>query len=125
LLYQPGYVASQAAYRKASSLYDDAQSLIAENDQWKKDAGELQKQLEGIVDGVKNDGPTNQLVESIQELGDSLATAGKIGLNSLKVDGQGLYRDLIDVVLPRVIGLVKEIPVPRIEFKSEGEPITT
>lgn len=102
-------------------MYDDAQSLIAENDQWKRDAGELQKQLEGLVNGVTNDGPTNKLVESIEELGDSLATAGKIGLSSLKVDGQGLYRDLLDVVLPRVIGLVKEIPVPRIEFKSEGE----
>jgi hypothetical protein len=28
---------------------------------------------------------------------------------------------LLDVVVPRVIGLVQEIPVPRLEFKSEGE----
>lgn len=120
LLYQPGYIASRAAYRKAESMYDDAQSLLKENEQWKQDAKELQSQLQGLVEGVKNDDTTNALVGAIEELGDSLATAGQIGLGSLKVDGQGLYRDFMDVIVPRLIGLVKEIPVPRIEFKSEG-----
>jgi len=41
------------------------------------------------------------------------------GLTSLRVDGTGLYRDIVDVIIPRVIGLIKEIPIPRIEFKSE------
>jgi len=119
LLYQPGYVASNAAYKKASSLYDDGQSLLAENEQWKKDAGELQKQLEEVVQGVQNDKPTLELVDALEDLANSLATAGQIGLGSLKVDGQGLYRDFVDVIVPRLIGLVKEIPVPRVEFKSE------
>lgn len=101
-------------------MYDDAQTLLKENEQWKADAKELQSQLQGLVEGVKNDKTTNQLVGAIQELGDSLATAGQIGLGSLKVDGKGLYRDFLDVIVPRLIGLVKEIPVPRIEFKSEG-----
>ncbi|KAK8858640.1 hypothetical protein IAR55_002869 [Kwoniella newhampshirensis] len=121
VLYQPGYVVSQRAYRKASSLYDDGQSLLAENPKWKEDAAELQKQLEAVVNGVANDKPTNRLVEAIEQLGESLTTAGKIGVSSLKFEGQGLYRDLLDVMVPRLIGLVKEIPVPRVEFKSEGE----
>lgn len=119
LLYQPGYVASQAAYRKANSLYDDGQSLIAGNPTWKKDAAELQTQLEGVVNGIINDKATNRLVDSIDSLGNTLLTAGQIGFNSLKVEGRGLYRDFADVILPRLIGLVKEIPVPRVEFKSE------
>lgn len=121
LLYQPGYVVSQRAYRKATSLYDDAQSLLRENDAWKRDAAELQKQLEAIGEGAKNDQSTNKLVKSFEELADTLGTAGKIGLKSLQVNGQGLYRDIADVMVPRVIALIKEIPVPRIEFKSEGE----
>ncbi|RSH91097.1 hypothetical protein EHS25_010273 [Saitozyma podzolica] len=119
LLYQPGYVVSQRAYRKATSLYDDAQSLLRENDAWKRDAAELQKQLEAIGEGAKNDQSTNKLVKSFEELADTLGTAGKIGLKSLQVNGQGLYRDIADVMVPRVIALIKEIPVPRIEFKSE------
>jgi hypothetical protein len=122
LLYQPGYVVSQRSYRKAMSLYDDAQSLLAENDQWKRDAAELQRQLEDIAEGIANDGSTNKLVHAIEELGNSLATAGQIGFKSLQVNGQGLYRDFADVIVPRVIGLIKEIPVPRIEYKSEGKP---
>lgn len=47
--------------------------------------------------------------------------AGQVGLGSLKAEGKGLYKDFVDVLLPRLVGLVKEIPVPRIEFKSEGE----
>jgi hypothetical protein len=121
LLYQPGYVASRSAVRKASSLFDDAQDLLKENADWKRDAQELQSQLQQLVEGVQNDETTNNLVEAIEELGDSLATAGQIGLGSLKADGQGLYRDFMDVIVPRIIGLIKEIPVPRIEFKSEGE----
>ncbi|EIW73522.1 hypothetical protein TREMEDRAFT_59695 [Tremella mesenterica DSM 1558] len=119
ILYQPGYVASRAAYRKAVALYDDGQSLIAENPTWKADAGELQKQLEELVNGVTNDQATNRLVQAIENLGDTLLTAGQIGLNSLKVEGKGLYRDFADVILPRLVGLVKELPVPRVEFKSE------
>ncbi|WVF68948.1 hypothetical protein IAT40_003722 [Kwoniella sp. CBS 6097] len=119
VLYQPGYVVSQRAYRKASSLYDDGQSLIAENPQWKADAAELQDQLEAVVKGVSNDGPTNKLVQAIESLGDSLAHAGKVGVGSLRAEGQGLYRDFMDVIVPRLIGLVKEIPVPRVEYKSE------
>ncbi|WVR06390.1 hypothetical protein IAU60_003421 [Kwoniella sp. DSM 27419] len=119
VMYQPGYVVSQRAYRKASTLYDDGQSLITENPQWKTDAAELQKQLEAVVNGITNDGPTNRLVQSIEKLGDSITTAGKVGVSSLKAEGQGLYRDFMDVVVPRLIGLVKEIPVPRVEFKSE------
>lgn len=120
LLYDPGYVISQRAYNKASSLIDDGQSLLAENQEWKQHAGELQKQLEELGHGVANDQATNSLVDSIEGLGNSVEHAGKVGLNALRAEGQGLYRDLLDVVVPRVIGLVKEIPVPRVEFKSEG-----
>jgi hypothetical protein len=102
-------------------LYDDGQSLLAENEQWKRDAGELQNQLEEVVNGVQNDKPTLELVDALEDLGNSLATAGQIGFGSLKVDGQGLYRDFVDVMVPRLISLIHEIPVPRVEFKSEGE----
>ncbi|WWC62487.1 uncharacterized protein I303_105083 [Kwoniella dejecticola CBS 10117] len=119
LLYQPGYVTSQRAYRKARSLYDDGQSLITENPKWKEDARALQDELEAVVNGITNDKPTNKLVESIENLGDSLSHAGKVGVGALRAEGQGLYRDFVDVIVPRLIGLVKEIPVPRVEYKSE------
>jgi hypothetical protein len=104
-------------------LYDDGQSLIAENDQWKQDAAELQKQLEEVLNGIANDKTTLRLVHALEDLGSSLASTGQVGLGALKVEGKGLYRDFVDVIVPRMISLVKEIPVPRVEYKSEGEPI--
>jgi len=123
LLYQPGYVTSSAASRKAGAMYDDAQSLIAENDQWKNDASRLQKELEALVNGIANDKATHRLVDSLENLGSSLASAGQVGLGSLRAEGQGLYRDFIDVIVPRLISLVKEIPIPRVEYKSEDVDI--
>ena len=101
-------------------MYDSGQSLLAENEQWKNDAAALQKELEAVVNGVANDKETTRLVDALEDLGSSLATAGQVGLGSLKVDGQGLYRDVMDVMVPRLIALIKEIPVPRVEYKSEG-----
>lgn len=123
LLYQPGYVTSQRAYKRASAFYDDGQSLLAENDQWKEDAGKLQKELEALVNGITNDKATLRLVNALENLGSSLASAGQVGFGSLKAEGQGLYRDFLDVIVPRLIALVKEIPVPRVEFKSEDVDI--
>lgn len=100
-------------------MYDDAQSLIAENDEWKADASRLQKELESLVNGISNDQTTNQLVHALEKLGESLASAGQIGLSSLKAESRGLYRDFVNIIVPRLVGLLQEIPVPRIEFKSE------
>lgn len=120
ILYDPGYVVSQKAYKKASSLIDDGKSIVQENQQWKKDINKLTGELQQLGDGIKNDEKTNELVNSLEKLGGSVEHIGKVGLNALRVEGQGLYRDLLDVMVPRLIGLIKEIPVPRVEYKSEG-----
>ena len=119
LLYQPGFVTSPRATRKASALYDDGQVLLSQNEKWKGNAAKLQKELEELVNGITNDKATSRLVDSVEQLGASLSRAGKIGFGALRVEGQGLFRDLTDVMVPRLLSLVKEIPVPRVEFKSE------
>ncbi|KAJ9113527.1 hypothetical protein QFC20_001878 [Naganishia adeliensis] len=119
ILHDEGYIVSQRAYRKASSLYDDGQSLLQDNPQWKSDASALQKELESFFNALTNDELTSNLVDAIENMGEDMADAGKVGFNSLKANGAGLYRDFVDVMVPRIIGLIKEIPVPRIEFKSE------
>ncbi len=112
-------VVSQRAYRKASSLFDDGQSLLTSNPTWKADASALQSEIETFLNALMDDKTTSDLVLSIEKLGDDIAVAGVAGLTSLRVDGTGLYRDIVDVIIPRAVGLIKEIPIPRIEFKSE------
>ncbi|KAG7570921.1 hypothetical protein FFLO_01119 [Filobasidium floriforme] len=114
----PKYVTSQRAYRKASSLYDDGQSLIKNNPTWKSDADKLRKEVESFFNALSHDKTSGELVDAIETFGEDSVEAGHVGWNSLKSEGRGLYRDAVDVILPRLVGLVKEIPVPRIEFKS-------
>jgi hypothetical protein len=102
-------------------LYDDGQSLIKENPTWKGDADKLRKELESFFNALTNDKTSGELVDAIENFGEDLGEAGHVGFNALKSEGRGLYRDLIDVVLPRLVSLIKEIPVPRIEFKSAGK----
>ncbi len=121
LLHDEGYVVSQRAYRKASSLYDDGQSLLTNNPTWKADANKLQQEIESFLKALTDDETTSELVLALERLGDDIAVAGVAGLTSLRVDGSGLYRDIVDVIIPRTISLIKQIPIPRVEFKSEGE----
>jgi hypothetical protein len=118
---RPADVTSQRAYRKASSLYDDGQSLIKNNPTWKSDADKLRKEVEAFFNALSHDKTSGELVDAIETFGEDSVEAGHVGWNSLKSEGRGLYRDAVDVILPRLVGLVKEIPVPRIEFKSAGK----
>lgn len=92
---------------------------MRDNPNWKADASALQKELESFFNALTHDELTANLVDAIETMGEDMADAGKVGFNSLKANGHGLYRDFVDVMVPRIIGLIKEIPIPRIEFKSE------
>ena len=117
----PVDVTSQRAYRKASSLYDDGQTLIKDNPTWKSDADKLRKEIESFFNALSHDKTSGELVDAIETFGEDSVEAGQVGWSSLKSEGRGLYRDAVNVILPRLVSLVKEIPVPRIEFKSAGE----
>lgn len=41
------------------------------------------------------------------------------GLNIFSAQAKGFYRDFWNVILPRMITSIKEIPLPRIEYISK------
>ncbi|CDZ97340.1 hypothetical protein [Phaffia rhodozyma] len=115
-----GYVTSQRAYRRSSDLWQRGQDLAQGNEQYKKDISEFLEHLENFFGAVADDDAMVDLAFKIENLITEVEHAGKTGANALRAESLGLWRDLVDVVLPRAIALVKEIPVPRTEFKSEA-----
>ncbi len=118
LLKDEGYVTSSKASRKIDQFYDRAQEIIENNPEWKKDANELNRQLREFGEALKTDEESRALVESLKTLSYDVQTLAEQTLALLRGEAKGLYRDMLDVWLPRIIGNIKQIPLPKIEFKS-------
>ncbi|KAL7416019.1 hypothetical protein BDY24DRAFT_359249 [Mrakia frigida] len=113
-----GYVTSQRAYRRSSELWERGQKLATENARYKKDIQDLSSSLSSFSEALADDPATSELAYKLEDFAAELTHAGKSGINALKAESSGLYRDVVDVVIPRLVALVKEIPLPRTEFTS-------
>jgi hypothetical protein len=107
------YALSKAPKRDAGKLYDRAQTLLQENAEWKKHSNELVSELEGFGKAIADDKQGKELAASLQKLGDDLKKTAKVGINMFKGQAGAFYRDTINVIVPRILGLLKEIPIPR------------
>jgi hypothetical protein len=115
-----GYATSQRAYRRSSALLQRGQDLIAHNERYEQDLRQFVDQLTAFTGAIGEDESFLELGDALEELSIELEHAGKTGLNALRAGSLGLGRDLVDVVLPRLVGLVKEIPIPRTEYQSSA-----
>lgn len=113
LLENPDYAASKAPKRDASKLQERGQALLQENTEWKQDANALLKELEGFADAIKDDKESKELAEAFKKLGQDTAKTAKIGASMFRGQAGAFYRDVFNVVVPRVLALLREIPIPR------------
>jgi hypothetical protein len=107
------YATSKAPKRDAGKLYDRAQDLLKTNAEWKDHSNELLKELESFGKAIADDKQGKDLAASLQKLGDDLAKTAKVGANMLKGQAGAIYRDAINVIFPRILSLLKEVPIPR------------
>jgi hypothetical protein len=119
LLHDEGWVFSQQANRRADELIDRAQELIEGNAAWKADYRNLVDELRAYQRAIEDDKTISQLTKHASYLKTDLHDFGIAGFNIFSSKALGLYKDLYDVVLPRVIDSIKQIPLPRIEYVSE------
>lgn len=119
LLEDPDYATSKAPKRDGGKLYDRGQELLQENADWKKDASALQKELESFGKAIADDKESKAIAQAFEKLGKDTKDTAKLGVQMFKGQAGAFYRDAINVVLPRILSLIKEIPIPRTEFKSK------
>ena len=87
--------------------------MLKENADWKQDADALVKELDSFAKAVADDQQAKEVAEAFQKLGQDTAKTAKIGASMFKGQAGAFYRDLANVVFPRVLSLLKEIPIPR------------
>ncbi|KAK0524726.1 hypothetical protein OC835_005839 [Tilletia horrida] len=119
LLFDEGYVTSSKASRKADDLYEKAQKLLESNAAWKRDAKELNDNLVEYRDALAADADAVEFLDAVSDLNEDLAELLKDGVSIFALRATGVVADLFDVWLPRLIGEIKQIPLPRCEYKSE------
>ncbi|SCV73759.1 BQ2448_6189 [Microbotryum intermedium] len=113
----PGYITSSRAQRRAESLYDQAQELVNSNAAWKKDADEFVAEASKCLHRAANDKALVQLGDRFERLGKAFTKFTQTGFTL--TDGGAMWADLTQVFLPRILGALEEIPLPRVEFTSE------
>lgn len=142
-LNQDGFIQSNRASRQASELYDRAQSMLKasgkdankELNKLKKDFDECMDEVTTFFEGFEEDSELNELGRRVEKLGDDLKvidlrasfSAGGGGLpgflSSLRQEGGALIRDLVEVMVPRVLEEIEEVPFPRMEWVSREADI--
>ncbi|KWU45594.1 Proteophosphoglycan ppg4 [Rhodotorula sp. JG-1b] len=115
----PGYVTSNRASRQFDSLYDRSREVVESNADWKRDANAFADEARKLLDNAANDRALEAVGDAFEDLGDAISEFGKTGYNLVGVDGGDLWKDVSTVFLPRILGALKQVPMPRVEFTSE------
>lgn len=113
-IHDPGYVTSSRASRRAEAIYDRAQDLIKSNAAWKADADAFVDAFNKALTKASNDRELTNLGNALDRFSLSSRKFGRRGLSL--AEGKDVWGDLAQVFLPRLLGAVQSIPMPRVEF---------
>ncbi|KAG8741005.1 hypothetical protein FRC10_003464 [Ceratobasidium sp. 414] len=117
----PGWLTTRPARAELDALYDRTKNILNANPPWRSDLQNASVEASAFSDHLKRDAATQQLLGTIDALG---AHIHALGLESVRFAGwrqlrAELWRDAIGWLLPRVLAVLKAVPLPRVEMKSD------
>ncbi|GAA5857545.1 hypothetical protein JCM5353_004927 [Sporobolomyces roseus] len=122
-LLDPDYLGSSKANRTLGQLHDSFASLGSDHPEFYRDLQSFFGVLLDAVSKISRDEYLSKFGQSSLNLGLALEgwiqAAGRTAV--LAASGRGveaIWGDLIEWLAPRILGIVQEIPLPRIEFKT-------
>jgi len=116
-LKQKDFVTSDAADAEAHELYDRSTTLLQEKrDAYRPDMQALFQEITSFLDAISQDRENRRVIE----------TSKKVFNDLVILDSQGNFRgfkrrvvhDILDVLLPRLVGEVRYVPIPRVEYQD-------
>lgn len=97
---------------------------------WKEDVEAMKVQIKKVQDGLRNDEDLNRLREAHLKLGEAIEnglieTGGQAttGMQAVMDQLTWFWQDLFRVYLPRLLSMMKDIPIPRTEYKDEDSEL--
>ena len=112
-LNDPEYSASRAGRQKVDELYDRGRILFSDDTKFGQDIRSLFRLAEAFIHGISQDHTTNRVIRAIDKL-----SADSVILFQEKPGqvARELRRDLFFWLLPRFLRIIRNLPMPRIEF---------
>ncbi|GAA5902489.1 hypothetical protein JCM6882_002766 [Rhodosporidiobolus microsporus] len=120
----PGWIGSSESYRSLSTFYDTLSSLGSSFPALRDDLSSFLSLLLASLTQVADDPLLARAVHATEDFGVALAGWGEAAGETAAraVGGEGVatvWGDLVEWVVPRVLGVLREVPLPRIEFASK------
>ena len=123
VLLHPDYLGSNKANRTIGELHDSFTSLGSDHPEFYRDLQAFFGSLLDTLGKIGSDEYLTRFGKASLDLGLALEgwvqAAGKTAVLAASGEGVGaLWGDIVEWLAPRVLGIVQEIPLPRIEFKN-------
>lgn len=117
----PGWIGSSESYRSLSNIHDVLLSLSSDAPALRTDLAHFLSLLLDALGSVANDPLLGRAVTAMEELGKALGGwAGAAGETAVRAAGgegvMAVWGDVVEWVVPRVLGVLKEVPLPRCVF---------
>ncbi|CAE6422327.1 unnamed protein product [Rhizoctonia solani] len=121
-LESPGWLTTRAARKDLDELYDRTKSILDSKPPWRADLQRTSAEASELSDHLKRDAATQQLLGAFDALGAHTRAFGaqsvrSVGWRQIRAE---LWRDAIGWLLPRVLAILKAVPLPRVELKSDA-----
>lgn len=108
-----GYATSSKAQRKVEQLYNEAQDIAKSNAEWKRDADALVDEVNAALENAANDKALLQLGDAVDRFEFATKQFFKTGFSLVDTSA---WSDISQVIVPRLLGALHTIPLPRVEF---------
>ncbi|KAI0760929.1 hypothetical protein BD413DRAFT_594282 [Trametes elegans] len=124
---EAGYVRSEDAQNTREKLRKQWQELLDKDSdkgrKWKEDVGQLRREAAEFQDAIDHDQDLHAVKRAHAKLGEDLENgllvATTTGAQSLMERAPWFWQDVFNVYLPKLVGMVKDIPIPRTEYKDK------
>ena len=118
---QAGYARSEEASQTYNDLRRRWQALSSPNldtgKKWKKDVDALQREIRAFEECLQKDRDLSKVkkahVKLAEPVQDSAAKTGSVGIQFAMDQATWFWQDLFNVYAPHLLGLLKDIPIPR------------
>ncbi|KAI0349926.1 hypothetical protein OH77DRAFT_1157819 [Trametes cingulata] len=123
---EPGYARSEESQKKREKLRKEWQELLDKDSdkgrKWKEDVGALKREASEFQTAIDRDEDLRTVRRAHAKLGDDLENgllvASSTGVQSLMERAPWFWQDVFNVYLPKLVGMIKDIPIPRTEYKD-------
>ncbi|GLB42990.1 putative protein of unknown function (DUF4449) [Lyophyllum shimeji] len=122
-----GYARSEESKNKRKELRERWKMLLMEkkNEQWKNTVEEVNNELQKIQQGLEADQDLQRVRAAHAQLSEDLerglivaSEKAQTGMEALMERATWFWQDLFRVYIPRILQSLRDIPIPRTEYKD-------